>query len=327
MNNFNLAIITYLEDKDPITLDSFISSPSQVLESQYISKDHFVYSEAIIILDSLNAYNKGLSNSDNEERLLEINDQSPFYSWRCATLAIKEFYNGNQFLVKEYLNDIRVESPVLKIRDFILLGRNHSLIIPDKHLNSSVDALREVIDNSLIDMYEVTVKLLLDDLKGLNTTDLHNILITIIEESLDIIPLTMIHKSLIKSVEMMETLRLMALGTIFKHPIISLQYLFSYISINNFSSNQDPKLTALLIIISDISKALKIEKYKFVSTKSKKQFSTNSTLFIQGLSELFILDFKESKDPLTNLIRAMKIPSPKVENIEYSNDIFQGELF
>ncbi len=327
MKPIDHAILNYLDDDNPVNLDSFILNPSLIVESIILPEDHILKDEAIIILDSLNSYNKGISNKERVHDLLEIPEYSPLYSWRCGVLAIKEFYSQNQKLVTDYLNEIRENSPVKNLNKFILKDKETALFFQDKNLNSSVDALHEVITNSLLDMYPTTVKLLLDDLKGVDDEELQNTILTIIEESIDNVPLEMIHKSIFNVIPVSESTRLMALGTMYKFPIKSLGYLFSYANLAEFDDRDDENFKALLSIIKEIVKALIKEKYLFTNIDEKRHFIKDSNIFIHTLREFYVLDFKESPNPLTNLRRALDIKlsdSITTQNVEKN---LQGELF
>lgn len=327
MNTIDHALLAYLKNNDPELLDSRIYNPSLIIDSTVLPKDHTLIDEAITILDSLNSYNKGLINSERESYLLEIPESSPLYSWRCGVLAIKEFYNQNQILVTNYLNDMRDNSPVKKLTNYILEDKETALFAQDKNLNSSVDALKEVITNSLIDMYPKTVKMLLEDLKGSTDKEFQNSILTIIEESIDNIPLEIIHKSIIHAIPVSESTRLMALGTMYTFPIKSLGYLFSYANLAEFNDCNDENFLALLGIIKEIVTALIKEKYIFTNRDEKKHFIQDSNLFIHTLKEFYTLDFKESHNPLTNLRRALDIKPERENTPKVEKKNLQGELF
>lgn len=327
MKSIEHAILNYLDDDNPISLDSFITSPTLITSSAILPETHILMDEAITILDSLNSYNKGISNEEREDDLLEIPEYSPLYSWRCGVLAIKEFYNMNHNLVTDYLNGIRDNSPVKNLNKLILINKETALFFQDKNLNSSVDALHEVITNSLLDLYPTTVKLLLNDLKGVDNEELQNTILTIIEESVDTIPLEMIHKSIFNIISVSESTRLMALGTMYKFPIKSLGYLFSYANLAEFDDPDDENFKALLSIIKEIVKALIKEKYLFANISDKIDFIKDSNIFIHTLREFYIIDFKKSPNPLTNLKRALDIKLENSKTIQTVDINLQAELF
>lgn len=327
MKSIDQAILKYLNENNANELDTFIISPSQILDSMLLPKGHKIIYESIIILDSLNSFNNGLSNEEMDLELLEIDDSSPLYSWRCGVLAIKEFYNGNQLKVIDYLNEVRNNSPVKKLNSYILKSKETALFIHDENLNSSVDALKEVIENSLTDLYPTTVRLLLDDLKDNNNENLKNSILTIIEESIDFIPLDIIHNSIIHHISVTESTRLMALGTMYKQPIKSLEYLFSYIHLAEFKDTESENLIALISIIQEVVKVLIKEKYEFESNEEKKVFIKNSNLFIQLLDSFFKMDYLKSSNPLTNLKRALNINIDNALNVNIGLKNIQKELF
>ncbi len=326
MTNFDKAILDYLLNNQPEILDSFITSPLTILESTIIPDNHKLLDEAIIIIDSLNSYNKGLLNDENEVELLEIKTDSPLYSWRCGTLAIKEYYQNNQSLVTEYLNEVRKESPVKHLNKYILRDSQLYMFTKNQDLESSSTALKEVIENSLLDMYPSTVNLLLQDCPKDDPTKFENIILTIIEESVDNIPLEIIHKSFINFIPVCESTRLMALGTIYKLPINSLEYLFSFVTQKNYTDPDDLNLKAVLSVISDIVKSIINEGYSFDNREIKAEFTKNCQLFINIIQKIFDNHFIPSNNPLTNLKRAIEIEDKKVSTT-ITQTTLQRELF
>jgi len=327
LNILDTTLLKYFEDKDPKPLEALIYSPSQIIESMVIPSNHVLLDEAILILDVLNSYNNGITGDDKEAELLDIPECSPLYSFRCGVLAIKEFYNNNQTLVTEYLNEVAESSPVKNLNKYLIKGRDTALFVQDKNLVTSVDALKEVIENSLIDMYPKTVKLLLDDIENVKEDELLNTILTIVEESVDNIPLEVIHKSIIPFIPISESTRLMALGTMYKFPVKSLGYLFSYANLAEFDDSDDENFKALLLIIKDIVKALIKEKYIFTNREEKRQFTKESNIFIHILRDFHTLEFKESSNPLTNLKRALDFKIVANNSNTNIDKIVQGELF
>lgn len=327
MNKIDKAILKYQDDFKPEFLDPFITSPTLIIDSIYISECDILRDEAMIIMDSLNSYNNSVSNWEREEDLLIIPDNSPLYSWRCGVLAINEFYKQNNLKVIDYLNEIRNSSPVKKLVNFITKDKPGSLLNNNNNLNHSIDALKEVIYNSMSDLYIDCINLLFNDLKSLNNNRKENIILTIIEESVDTIPLNTVHKSIINIISVPESTRLMALGTMLKYPATALQYFFSYFTIKNFDSPDNMNLRVLLTIISDIVKALIKEKFKFTTIEEQNSFKQNSELFINQLKNYYSLDYKESLNPLTSLKRALNIRSIKTETKHNIKKEIQGELF
>lgn len=326
MNNIDSGILNYLKDFNPEKLDSLITSPYQIKDSIFLADDHQLKDEAIIIIDSLGSYNNRMHNDDREEDLISISEDSPLYSWRCGVLAIKEFYEENSIKVTEYLNEIRIKSPVKKLSVFLNKVTPTSLFDEDKNLNSSIDALKEVINHKMFDLYPNCVKLLLDDLK-IEEYLKENIILTIIEESTENIPLEIIHKSISSFSSITESTRLMALGTLFKYPTKSIQYLFSYFTLNNYKTTEDINLKALITIILDIVKLLIKDGYKFTNSSEKENFRTDCELFIDQLRQYYQLNFKKSENPLTNLKRALDIKFNNKSQSNYQNEVLQGKLF
>lgn len=327
MNKLDNTILKYLEDFDPVPLDLLLTSPNLILESIFLADNHKLKDEANIILDSLNSYNNCINNHEREEELLSIIESSPLYSWRCGTLAIKEFYRENHLKVTEYLNEVREGSPVLKLSTFLVKGKLTALFDQDLDLNISVDALKDVIENGMVDLYTNCVKLLLDDLNIINDQIKENIILTIIEESSDHIPLEVIHQSIINAIPITESTRLMALGTMFKYPTNAIQYLFSYFTLKKFTTDDDINLQALIKVISDLVKALIKEKYQFKNTQELEEFKQDSRLFIQQLREYFPIDYKSSNNPLTELRRALDIKQETIRSENKKLNTLQGNLF
>lgn len=327
MNKFETALIEYLEHRDPATLDYEITSPTQILETTLLHDDDLLKDEATIILDCLNSYNKGLEAMDLEHELVDIDESSPLYSWRCGVLAIREFYRENHSKVTGYLNEIREFSPVKKLNNFLLKDSKTALFSDNYQLNASVDALKEVIDNSLTELFPDCVKMLIRDLTGVSDYNRDDIVLTIIEESLDFIPLEVIHTTLMSELEPVVATRLMALGTIFKHPLKGLCYLFSYFTLEGYNDPEDNNLLALLTIISDLTKTLIQEKYKFKNPMEKDSFTADSKLFIDRVKSIISLDYKESNNPLTNLRRALDLKKSRVLKPGVTTTSLQSELF
>lgn len=326
MNNIDTGILNYLKDFKPEKLDTLITSPYLIKDSIFLADGHQLKEEAIIIIDSLGSYNNRMHNDDREEDLISISEDSPLFSWRCGVLAIKEFYEENHIKVTEYLNDIRIESPVKKLSVFLNKSKPTSLIDEDKNLTHSIDALKEVISHKMLDIYPNCIKLILDDLK-IEQNIKENIILTIIEESTENIPLEIIHKSIGNFSSIAESTRLMALGTLFKYPIKSIQYLFSYFTLNNYKTTEDINLNALITIILDIVKLLIKDGYKFNDSTEKENFRIDCELFINELRQYYQLDFKKSENPLTNLKRALDIKFNNKSQINNQNEVLQGKLF
>lgn len=327
MRDLEIALQKYFNDYNPVPLDMLLLSPNTLLDSEILPDNHELISEAITILDSLNSYNQGISNDDLESELLAINEESPFYSWRCGALAIKEFYNENKLLMTEYLNDIRENSPVKELIKYMYRGES-PLYSFNNELNSSIDSLKDVISNTLSDMYKDTVKLIFSDLNNLDKETLSNIALTIIEESVDTIPLDIIQSSLIAYVGLTESIRLMALGTAFNYPIKSIQYWFCYITELNFETIEDPILKCLIKIILDMIKALIKEGYKFTDKDEKTNFIEAQDLFLNDLGKLQEIPLKSSTNPLTNLKKALSFDTlVKKEDKTNTFQDLQGELF
>lgn len=327
MNEFEKALIEYLDHEDPAILDRYITSPTLLLDTNLISEDNILKDEATLILDCLNSYNKGIDVRELDEELLEIDDNSPLYSWRSGVLAIREFYREDHSKVAEYLNTIRDNSPVKKLNNFLLKESKTALFSENRNLNSSVDALKEVIDNSLTELYPECVKMLIRDLSGVSEYNRDDIILTIIEESLGHIPLETIHTTLLSELPPSNATRLMALGTIFKHPLKGLCYLFSYFSLEEYKDPKDSNLLALLTIISDLTKTLISDKYRYKDGEERESFIKDSRLFIDRVNSIIPLDFKESENPLTNLRRALDLKKSRVIVEPDSLKLRQSELF
>lgn len=327
MRDLEIALQNYFKDGNPNELDMLLTSPNTLLDSQILPESHLLTREAITVLDSLNSYNQGLYNSELENTLLEIDENSPLYSWRCGVLAVKEFYNENRSLMIEHLNEIRENSPVKKIVPY-MINKSSELYCENRDLNSSIDSLKDVISNSLIDMYSKTVKLLFTDLNMSNKDALANIALTIIEESITNIPLDIIQSSITPFLGLKETIRLMALGSAFEQPIKSIEYWFCYITESNFKTINDPDLITLFNIILSMVKNLIKEGYKFQNSASKSEFQHSLDLFLRQINKLTPINPGTSKNPLTKLKRALTLDSNKEVNTEViKNDPIQRELF
>lgn len=330
MRDFEVALQKYLKTSNPELLDRLITNPDILLEPGMLASDHDLVIEATIILDSLNSYNQGIQNIDLESELINIPKTSPLFSWRCAVLAIKEFYLENEKMITEYVNDIRDESPLKNLQKTIFKREGSPLYEDDKNLFSSVDALNEVVTNSLQDMYSNTVDLLFRDIGTIDRENLENIALTIIEESLNNIPWDTIQSSLANYTGLKESIRLMALGTLFSFPEKSLEYWFSYVINMDFEDINDPKLKALLSIVTDITKALIKEKFKFRTAEEKKEFTFNSITFLKYINRLHKIELDSSKNPLTNLKKALSFKIPEINDKilrNTDNKNLQLELF
>ncbi|MBN2618887.1 MAG: hypothetical protein JXR64_11310 [Spirochaetales bacterium] len=326
MNTFDTAIIKFLENRDPIFLDSFIYSPTQLIECKLISEDDILKEEAIYILDSLNSFNNGIFNSDNEYNLETINEDSPLYSWKYGILAINEFYNERYFKATEYLNEIRDNSPLRKLSKYLYYKSESALFTQDSNLNSSVDALKDVINNKMEDLYFSSVKILFKDLNVKSIKDKHDIALTVIEESLDFISIDIIYETFAVILTKREASRLMALGTILRNPANGLKYFLEYFIYEDFTDSNDLKLIALTSIISEITNQLIKDNFKFITTLEKNNFKRVSNKFLDKLDAFSREKIQRNQDPLKTIKKAL-ILRKKSEKLFLDTNIKQGELF
>lgn len=329
MRELEIALQDYFKTGNPDKVESLLTSPNILLDSGILPDHSEIILEAVTVLDSLNLFNNGLNEPELIKELESIEPTSPLYSWRSFTLAINELYSGNSLLMTKYLNEVRKHSPIQSIIKHMYKSDTSPLYSENSALNSSIDALKEVINNSLLDLYKESVKLVFLDLEKLTSDDLETIVLTIIEESIEKIPLDLIQSSIVPFISLEESIRLMALGTVFLYPIKSIQYWFCYIIKMNFTTIRDSKLDSLFQIILNITKALIKEKYKFRDKNEKREFIESASLFYNELIKLYPIKWESSSNPLTNLKRALTF-NLEVKNSSKETPIpksIQGDLF
>lgn len=327
MREIEIALREYYETDDGRELTKILSNPSVLLEEGLLSRNSPLLFEAELILDSLNAYNNNIDNSEREYDLESISTKSPLYSWRSLVLAIKEFYNSNFDMMTSYINEIDPNSPLGPIYKGLLDKNNHKLYENNTDLDADLDSLFDVINNQMEDLYPETLDMVIKSIKEFNKQEFYNTILTIIEFSLDTISEKTITKTLLKHIEEKTLYRLMANANIFENPVKSIKYWILYINLMNFDSIEDNKLLGILSIIRDINKTLVKDKYK-LSTNEKIEIEPHLKSLYQLLDRLFPRDIKLSNSSLTTLKRYLnlKVKQPK-KAIVTQIDSLQGELF
>ena len=88
-----------------------ICSPSSIERSERIPAQDIVGQEALIISDAFESATNGMYNPEAIEALKKIDETSPFFGWKQATLAILAFYSNNKEEMELLLDTIPGESP------------------------------------------------------------------------------------------------------------------------------------------------------------------------------------------------------------------------
>lgn len=327
MREIEIALREYYETGDERELTKILSNPSDLLEEGLLNRNSPLLLEAELILDSLNAYNNNIDNSDREYDLESISTKSPLYSWRSLVLAIKEFYNSNFDMMTSYINEIDPISPLGPIYKGLLDKSNDKLYENSTDLEADLDSLFDVINNQMEDLYPETIDMVIKSVKDFNKHEFYNTILTIIEISLDAISEKTIIKSLLKHIKEKTLYRLMANAYIFENPVKSIKYWILYINLMDFDSLEDNKLLGILSIIRDINKTLVKDKFK-LSTNEKIEIEPYLKSLYQLLDGLLPRNIKLSNNILTTLKRYLnlKVKQPRKDTVTQIDNL-QGELF
>lgn len=327
MREIEIALREYYETGDERELTKILSNPSDLLEEGLLNRNSPLLLEAELILDSLNAYNNNIDNSDREYDLESISTKSPLYSWRSLVLAIKEFYNSNFDMMTSYINEIDPISPLGPIYKGLLDKSNDKLYENSTDLEADLDSLFDVINNQMEDLYPETIDMVIKSVKDFSKHEFYNTILTIIEISLDAISEKTIIKSLLKHIKEKTLYRLMANAYIFENPVKSIKYWILYINLMDFDSLEDNKLLGILSIIRDINKTLVKDKFK-LSTNEKIEIEPYLKSLYQLLDGLLPRNIKLSNNILTTLKRYLnlKVKQPRKDTVTQIDNL-QGELF
>lgn len=327
MRKIETALNKYFKYNKREELIKQLTSPNLLLEDGLLPRNSNLVLEAEVIIDSLNAYNNKIDNLDREEQLYSIPIDSPLYSWRSLVLAIKEFYNSNYQQMVFYINEIDPIAPLKPIYQGLLDKNNKDLYSSNTNLESDIDSFKDVLNNGLADLYQQTLNLLLSTIKTTNTFDLNNSLLTIIEDSLETIPVETIEATLLKQVDYFTVNRLLALSLIFDYPILSIKYWIKLINFRNYSDFENIEFQAILSIIRDITKSLVSEKFKLSKAESLELAPYLKKLYTT-LDSLIPREIKISKNSLTTLKRYLNFKViVKEKNNQNKDNIIQMELF
>lgn len=328
MREIDTALTKYYNTGNGGELTKIISNPSILLEDGLLPRDSELLTEAEIILDSLNAYNNGIDNSERDFALESIEPNSPLYSWRSLVLAIREFYNSNFHEMTKHINEIHPESPLKPIYKGLLNKSNREIYLSNSELDADIDTLKDVLENNLIDLYPETVGLIVTNIKGFNSSDFTNTLLTIIDQSIGIVPESVIINTISKYTDKKNFFKIMANAYIFGFPVKSIVYWVRYTMCSKFKSINDNSLLGVLSIIRDINKSLINDKYR-LTNQEKVEIHPELDSLYSLLDELNPREIKVSPNPLTTLKRYLnfKISNGLKPTIVNNKNGLQGELF
>lgn len=325
MEKLDIALNKHLTGEESRTLIQELDNPEKLLTPGLLPRDSILIEETEIILDSLTAYNNGVDNSFREVELEEISPESPLYSWKNLTLAIKMFYLGNRKEMIHYLNEIDPVSPTYSLSKQLLNPLESSLYIPNKELESDIDTLQDALEARDHELYEKSLKLVKESISGFKKKEVENIILTIIEDSIEIIPINIIERSISGIVDTYTKFRLLAIGTLFTNPIVSIKYWVNSITDSGIAFDRET-FDSSLGIIRDIVSTLIKDKYK-ITPEDKEILEPFLKILYLELNRLYPRDIKLSKSILTTLKRYLDIKDKKIRNKQSSKLPVQMELF
>lgn len=325
MEKIDIALNKHLKGEESKTLIRELDNPEKLLVPGRLPRDSQLLYEVELILDSLTAYNNGIDNSDREPDLMEISPESPLYSWKNLTIAIKMFYSGSKDEMIYYLNEIDPISPTCNISKLLLNPMDCSLYLPDRRLESDIDTLIDALEVKDEELYEKSLSLIKESITGFKPKERENIVLTIIEDSIDIISPEIIQRSITGIVDTYTKYRLMAIAYLFSSPILSIKYWIESITNSRTTFNREVFDTTLGIL-RDITLSLIKDKYKITKNEKYLLEPFLSTLYLK-LDKLYPREIKLSNNILTNLKRYLDIKEKKVTNKKNTKQPIQMELF
>lgn len=159
-------------------LSSLLTHPNLIIQSQFLTDDHLLKQDALVIFDAFEAVTNGMYNPSVLEALDLIQPGNLFYGWKEAILSILFFYKDLPEACRQHAHRIPEHSAPARLKKLLLslsnsiitnLGRNEyqffqEIYEADPKLSPAVEQILDSLDTGMEDLHFMALEQILNGL-------------------------------------------------------------------------------------------------------------------------------------------------------------------